>query len=283
MENNMSKTILLLDAYNMIHRCRFNWGGGMAEGEYTVIYNFNRLIRATVEEYNPDEIYFVIDGKPKQRLEKFADYKANRKKELTDPEEIAYWENFKRQKREIISMVREKLPLYLVSHPDQEADDLIYYLAKYKASSEDKVIIISSDTDFIQVINELDNVSLYNPVAKKWRQKTPYDYVSWKAMVGDRSDNIPGVRRVGKVTAEKILKNGLLQEKMSDPSFRSSYEASYSLIKLIDLKEIEGEISISKAVFNIENLKSDFERMEFKSILDPSYLSKYDKLLSELN
>ena len=279
----MSKTILLLDAYNMIHRCRFNWGGGMAEGEYTVIYNFNRLIRATVEEYNPDEIYFVIDGKPKQRLEKFADYKANRKKELTDPEEIAYWENFKRQKREIISMVREKLPLYLVSHPDQEADDLIYYLAKYKASSEDKVIIISSDTDFIQVINELDNVSLYNPVAKKWRQKTPYDYVSWKAMVGDRSDNIPGVRRVGKVTAEKILKNGLLQEKMSDPSFRSSYEASYSLIKLIDLKEIEGEISISKAVFNIENLKSDFERMEFKSILDPSYLSKYDKLLSELN
>ena len=119
--------VILLDAYNMIHRCRFNFGGGKTDLEgWSLFYNFNRLVRATIEEYNPDKMYFVLDGKPVQRLEKFAEYKGNRKKDLSDPEELKYWENFRRQKREVISFVKENLPIYVVSHEDQEADDLIY-------------------------------------------------------------------------------------------------------------------------------------------------------------
>ena len=65
--------VILLDAYNMIHRCRFNFGGGKTDLEgWSLFYNFNRLVRATIEEYNPDKMYFVLDGKPVQRLEKFA-------------------------------------------------------------------------------------------------------------------------------------------------------------------------------------------------------------------
>ena len=276
--------VILLDAYNMIHRCRFNFGGGKTDLEgWSLFYNFNRLVRATIEEYNPDKMYFVLDGKPVQRLEKFAEYKGNRKKDLSDPEELKYWENFRRQKREVISFVKENLPIYVVSHEGQEADDLIYYLAKYKCSAEDDVIIVSSDTDYIQVINELPNVSLYNPIAKKWRNRTEYDYVSWKAMVGDKSDNIPGVSRIGKVTAEKILKNGTLNERLQDNKFRENYLLSYSLIKMIDLKSIEDEIVITRASFDEDLVREKFAQREFKSLLSDDYYNKYVELVSSLS
>ena len=92
----------MLDAYNMIHRCRFRFGGGKEELEgWTMVYNFFNLIKATIEEYSADKVYFVLDGKPKARKEAFPQYKANRKIDETNPEEVAYWENFRRQKRKI--------------------------------------------------------------------------------------------------------------------------------------------------------------------------------------
>jgi len=276
--------VILLDAYNMIHRCRFRFGGGKDDLDgWTLFYNFNRLVKATIEEYRPDKMYFVLDGKPVQRLEKFAEYKGNRKKDLDDPEELKYWDNFRRQKREVVSFVKDNLPVYVVSHPEQEADDLIYYIAKHQCSDQDEVIIVSSDTDFIQVINELDYVKLYNPVAKKWRNTTDYDYVSWKAMVGDKSDNIPGVPKVGKITAEKIIKNGLLQEKLADQKFRHNYELSYSLIKMIDLKEIEDQISITKGSFNLSAIKDKFIERELPSLLSDDYFPVYTELLESLS
>ena len=241
-----------------------------------------KLIKATAEFHYADEIYFVLDGRPKKRVESFPQYKANRKKELIDPEEIAYWESFRRQKREIINIVKNYLPINVVYHPDNEADDLIYHICKHKASPEDVIHIISSDSDYIQIINEFDNVTLYNPVAKKERTRTEYDYVSWKAMVGDRSDNIPGVPRIGKVTAGKILKNGTLNERLKDPKFRENYEISYNLIKLMDLKDIEDEIEIAKSAFKIEDLKSVFLNMEFKSLLEEEYLNSFTEVFEHL-
>ena len=199
--------ILLLDGYNMLHRCRFNWGGGKAEGEFQIVYNFMRLLKSTIDDFMPDEVYFVIDGKPAKDLRMYSEYKANRREEITDPEEIAYWENYHRQKRICLKYVKECLPVYSAYHKDYEGDDVIYTLAK-NTSSEDEVIIISSDTDFIQVAQELSQVkSVYNPIKKEYRNTPEYDYVSWKSMVGDRSDNIKGVPKIGKVRVDsKILK-----------------------------------------------------------------------------
>ncbi len=277
----MSK-VVLIDAYNMLHRCRFNWGGGKADGEFTIVYNFVKLIKATAEFYSADKIYFVLDGKPKKRIEVFPQYKANRKKEYVDPEEIAYWASFKRQKSIIINMVKENFPIIVAYHSDNEADDVIYHICKHRVLRDDEVYIISSDSDYIQIINEFDNVKLYNPVAKKWRSKTDYDYVSWKAMVGDRSDNIPGVPRIGKVTAGKILKNGTLNERLKDNKFRDNYEISYNLIKLMDLKDIESEIEMTKAKFDLDSLTKLFKDMQFASILEEDYLSSFKTIFEEL-
>ena len=272
--------VLMLDAYNMIHRCRFRFGGGKEDLEgWTMVYNFFNVIKATIEEYSADKVYFVLDGKPKARKEIYPEYKANRKINEQDPEEVLYWENFHRQKRKIISLAKENLPITVVYHPDEEADDVIYHLCKTKCSSNDDIVIISSDSDYIQIINEMENVRLYNPVSKKYRSKTEYDYVSWKAMVGDRADNIPGVPRIGKVTAEKILKNGSLSERLLDQKFKDNYTIGYNLIKMRNLEAQEETIQYWQGELVRDVLEKEFSDMLFNSLLKNGYIDKFAMLI----
>ena len=260
----------------MIHRCRFQWGGGVATGEYQIVFNFFRVLRSLLDEFSPDVVYFPLDGKPAKRIESFAAYKANRKIVTEDPEVLAYWDSFRRQKRIIIDSLQRDYPIRTAYHPQHECDDLVpHIISKYHPS--DNIIVASSDTDFIQLLNTYpNNVKLYNPIAKSYRQKTDYDYISWKAMVGDKSDNIPGVRGIGKKTAIKILeKEGELSKRLEDKTFKSSYEMSYDLIKFLDLTEDEDDIIYTQADLDDENITQEFERMDFKSMLGEKYLKKY--------
>jgi len=279
----MQNKILIIDGYNMIHRARFQWGGGVAKGTNQIVYNFFRVLKSTLAQFSPDIVYFPLDGVPKVRVELDPSYKANRKIDESDPEVVAYWQYFRAQKREIIRSLRENYPIRVVYHPENECDDLIYYLIKHHHSDDD-VTIVSSDTDFIQILNEFeDNIKLYNPVSKKYREDTGYDYVSWKAMVGDKADNIPGVRGIGKVGAEKILlKQGALEEKLLSDKFREQYESSYNLIKFLDLKEEESNILITSSDFDANAIESDFDLMGFKSMLKEDYFESYEKEFTRL-
>ena len=87
-------------------------------------------------------------------------------------------------------------------------------------------------------------------------------------MVGDKADNIPGVRGIGKVGAEKILrKEGALEEKLSDPSFKKAFDKSFDLIKFIDLKSDESNIELTWAAFDIDAIEAEFDELEFNSML----------------
>jgi DNA polymerase I len=268
--------ILIIDAYNMIHRCRFAWGGGFADGDYQIVYNFFKILKPLMEEFSPDKVYFVLDGRPTKRLDRFSEYKANRVIETDDPEVIEYWNSFHRQKRIIINMVSENFPITSAYHPDYEADDLIYHLIK-TYHHDDDVVISSSDTDFIQILNEFPkSVRLWNPVTKAYRGNTEYDYVAWKAMVGDRTDNIPGVRGVGKKTATKILSasNGL-KDRLSNPTFKVAFEKSYELIKLSDMADETDAIDYSGGSYNKENIVSSFSDMGFETMLSEPYRQRF--------
>tara|TARA_B100000131_G_scaffold323253_1_gene380986 strand:+ start:5246 stop:6112 length:867 start_codon:yes stop_codon:yes gene_type:complete len=276
----IDRPVLIIDAYNMIHRCRFEWGGGLAAGEYSVVYNFMRTLRLLVEDFSPSLVYFPLDGKPAARLEIDSSYKANRRVETQSEEEAAYWESFRRQKGIIIDTVKNYLPLKTVFHKEYECDDLVLYLVKkiLKTDGDANIVIVSSDTDFIQLLNSYpNNVKLWNPLSKKYRENTDYDYVAWKAMVGDRSDNIPGVKGIGKVTAEKILKEaGALEGRMENDSFKKSFNHSYSLIKLDDLDGLDDEIDISSREFLPSEVERSFADMGFKSLLKETYLTKFN-------
>lgn len=276
----MKKNIMIIDAYNMIHRCRFQWGGGYATGDYQIVYNFLRSLRATVEQFEPDKIYFPLDGKPAARLKMYPAYKGTRRTETTDPVEIAYWKSFKRQKGIIIEMMQSCFPAISMYHPNYECDDIVLHIIENIHPTDD-VLIMSSDTDFIQILNDYpDTVRLYNPVSSSYRQNTDYDYVSWKAMVGDKSDNIPGVRGIGKKTASKILSlDGELENRMKDSRFYNEYNTSYDLIRLMPVDTTELEVSTSE--FNEDEVRTSFENMGFESMLKEPYYSRFISTFSD--
>jgi len=269
-------SVCIIDGYNMIHRCRFEWGGGLATTPNKVIYNFFRTLRSAIDSAEYDYVYFVTEGVPSHRLELDKNYKANRVSSSLTDEEVEYWAMFREQKRFIIDTISSHLPISVVNHPLYEGDDVIYSLIKHRHASDD-VEIISSDTDFIQVLNEFpNNVKLYNPIGKVYRENTPYDYVSWKAMVGDRTDNVPGVPRIGKKTATKILTTpGELDERKSDLNFNNAFNNSYGLIKLSSIDDDLESISFSESVLDSRSMRESLEPLGFSFVSDDASWERY--------
>ena len=183
--------VVLLDGYNLIYRARH---ARMNKGEYSTVFNFFRSIRPLIEKFDPDLCYFVLEGKPVQRLSIDPEYKGQRTYHNKD--------NFSEQRRSIIRIIKEYFPFVTIRHANFECDDVIGHLANV-THKNDNVVIISSDTDFIQSINEYTQV--YSPVRKCFLEKTDYDYVSWKSLVGDKSDNIPKITSVSPAKAKKVI------------------------------------------------------------------------------
>ena len=257
--------ILLLDAYNLIYRAK----SGFTRGDYPVIYNFFRGLRPLVEKFNPDKVYFVLEGKPEFRQQiSEGSYKSNRSQQSRA---------FHEQKANIISLVKNCFPFTVVRHPKLECDDTIATYAALHARKGDDVTIISSDSDFIQLLNVFEtNFRIYNPVKKSFFEKPEYDYVTWKALRGDPTDNILGIPGIGNKTAEKLCKNPLLlKETLEDAVKRKTFENNVHLIRLVDfsndLKQAETDIGIR----NFEKLRDAFVQMSFDSMVKESTWEKY--------
>ena len=251
----MKKKILLLDGYNLIYRARYS---RMNKGEYSTIFNFFRSLRPLIEKFSPDDAYFVLEGMPKKRLEMSPDYKGQRTYHDKD--------NFNMQRKTIISLLRTYFPLHVARHPEYECDDVLNYLAVEK-HIDDEVVIVSSDTDFIQSISE--NVSLFNPVNKKFINPVLYDYVSHKALTGDKSDNIDGFLGIGQKKAEKLLSNKeMLEDFLLVKENKMKFDHNYNMIKFHNLKIDAINIESTKILNpDWEKLKLIFSELEFNSII----------------
>lgn len=264
--------VLLLDAYNLIYRAK----SGFTKGEYPIIYNFFRGIRPLVEKFSPDKVYFVLEGNPKFRNSlSSGDYKSNRPTQSR---------SFHEQKATIISLVKNCLPFETVRHPDLECDDTIATYAAIHARNGNEVTIVSSDSDFIQLLNVFENnFRIYNPVKKTFIEKPEYDYVTWKALRGDKTDNILGIPGIGDKTADKICKNpALLKEVLANKEKREIFERNVNLIRLVDFSGnlSEGESHLGTADF--EKLHAAFEQMEFTSMIKEKTWKKYCDTFSNL-
>ena len=265
------KNILLLDGYNLIYRARYS---GMNKGEYSTIFNFFRSIRPLVEKFDPDICYFVLEGMPKKRLAVDPEYKGQRVYHNKD--------NFSEQRKEIIRIIKEIFPFITTRHNDYECDDILNYLANVKHSN-DKTTIISSDTDFIQSINE--NNQVYNPVKKCFIEQVEYDYVKWKALVGDKSDNIIGFNGIGNKRAQKMLSdNSLLEDFLLKENNRNKFKENIFMVAFHELGDDSKGINYSVSnTFNWQNLKNDFINMSFSSIISKEktwekYINTFQKL-----
>ena len=263
--------VLLLDAYNLIYRAR----SGYMKGDYPVVYNFFRGIRPLIEKFKPQKVYFVLEGNPQFRTQLNDAYKANRSNNDR---------HFHEQKAQIISIVRECFPFVSVRHPNLECDDTIATLVKVHCQQDDECIIISSDSDFYQLLNVFDKCTIYNPIKKKIIERPDYDYVTWKALRGDATDNIAGIPGCGDKTADKLVRSQelLVEYLKKDPVRQHIFERNVNLIRLVDFSDNLSEMERHDGVADFEQLYDIFDDMEFNSMLKEKTWNKYVNTFKEV-
>ena len=264
---------LILDANNLIFRARHSCY--QRDYENVIVHTFFRSLKPIVEKFSPDYVYFVLDGKPKKRLEVLPEYKANRTYHDKD--------GFSDQRKEIIRIVRENFPFVTLRHPEAEADDVIAHLALESIPVDHEKIIVSSDTDFIQLCQDAPLTQLYNPISKSFRPAPNYPYAVWKAFRGDGSDNIPGIRGIGNKRAATLASDldarSLFFE--SSPEHEKVFLRNVGLISLTALEDISPlQISYTKQEFS--SVLETFTTLGFKSMISQNAWQKYSKPFEDL-
>lgn len=271
---------LIIDGHNHLHRAR----SGFTAGEHAVTFNALRSLRALVEQFPSNRVLFILEGTPKKRLELFGDYKANRRVEPGSEKERSLVD-FRRQKDEFIDLVSRHVPVSVVRHPDHEADDVIYNLINVASRAVD-FTVVSTDTDFTQLLNLFDNVKVYNPVKKaviEWDKAV--DYVSYKGLRGDGSDNVPGVPGFGEKKAMKLASDAhgiaIADRGILTAEERETFVRNLELIGFEDWDEPELMTS-SSPTCDWDAVKAQLDAWEFKSITNDKAWSKFVKTFDPL-
>lgn len=214
----MKEKILILDESGIFIR---NALGGTkdlstTEGMCTGgVFGYIKTVFGVIERFKPKYVICAVDSKERQlyRKDKFPAYKMNRKKSMSV--EI---KDFHLQK-ENIKRFNELFGIPMVSKPGYEADDIIASLATQYEAEGHEVYILSSDKDFVQLLNKSVNLVLLGKHDKtdEFEVVTPKDNLAnvfgidpskaqcYQGIVGDGSDNYPGVISCGPVAAKKML------------------------------------------------------------------------------
>ena len=207
----MSKKILLIDGHSILNRAFYGLPElTNAEGLHTnAIYGFLNILFRIVEEEKPDYLTVAFDlHAPTFRHEMYADYKGTRK---GMPQEL-------REQVPVMKDVLTAMGITIVSKEGYEADDLLGTLAKKSEAKGMDVTVLSGDRDLLQLASEHICIRIpktrfgkttiedyFEKDVKEKYQLTPAQIIELKALMGDSSDNIPGLPGVGEKTATKIL------------------------------------------------------------------------------
>jgi DNA polymerase-1 len=213
---HVNSRVVLIDALNLFIRSftviqHMNIHGNHIGG----LTGFLRSLGYVINLIKPTRIVIVFDGKGSSTNKRYLypEYKANRG--IT---RITNWDMFESQqeeseaiKNQIVRLIDyvKCLPVDMVSIDKIEADDVIGKLAK---QFQDKVVIVSSDRDYLQLVS--DKVSVYSPTKKRFYEphtvKQEYgvsteNFLIQKVLLGDSGDNVPGVKGLGPKTLIKMF------------------------------------------------------------------------------
>ena len=203
--------IVLIDGNNLMFRSYYatSYTGNLMKNSKGVVtnalYGFATMINKIIKEENPSYMLVAFDIGKSFRHREYKDYKAGRNK---TPDEL-------KSQMPLAKVMLEHMGIKSIGIEDYEADDIIGTLAK--RADEDpswNATIITSDHDYLQLITDIVEVKLlkskdftrYKPANFKEEYGIdPIKVIDLKALMGDSSDNIPGVPGVGEKTALKLL------------------------------------------------------------------------------
>jgi 5'-3' exonuclease len=246
------------------------------ESEHGCTFAALRSVRSLVERFKPDVAYFVLEGKPRRRIAASeGTYKAQRSS-MDD----SFW----KQKQQITDTISRHLPVIVTRHADYEADDVIAHLAE-KHHCNDRVTVISTDTDFTQLLRVDDRrITLYSPIKDIYVEAPPYDYVRWKSLRGDGADNIPGIPGIGDKRATILMtEEGALEAFFKKkPETRAIFEHNLSMIGFEDLTETWSETTFSEPARKNDELREQLRDLDINKITDdkswPKWVGSFDRL-----
>ena len=208
----VNKTLYLIDGYAMLYRSHFALIRNPlinSKGMHTsALFGFINQILKLINNDKPDLMVAAFDTSKKTfRHEKYPDYKATREKM---PDEMI-------GQLPYLWKILESMGIPTLEKPGFEADDIIGTLASMASKENLEVYIVSGDKDFMQLVNE--NIFLYTPSGRKADIKIydrngvidkwgvpPEKIIDLLGLMGDASDNVPGVPGVGEKTAVKLIK-----------------------------------------------------------------------------
>lgn len=283
------RKLLLIDANSLIHRS-FHALPPLTtpKGEpINAVYGLSSILLKILREHQPDYAAAAFDRpEPTFRDEIYKEYKAHRPptaNELVSQLQKAH-ETF------------EKFGIKVVEKPGFEADDIVGTLAeRFKNEPDIKVVIFSGDKDNLQLVDD-DRVIV--ELLKTGVSKTvtydkafflqqygfaPEQLVDYKALVGDPSDNIPGVMGIGPKGATDLIKEygsvekiyeevGLISKKVLQEKLEKNRESAFLSKKLAQIKrDVPLDLTLDdlrQRTLDKEDLKKYFEELGFKSLVE---------------
>jgi len=236
---------------------------------------FFRSLGAMIRQIDPTQVYVVFDGAGSANNRKNINplYKSGR-----DLQRITNWDAFDDKRDEddskVDQMVRviqylKTLPVKTVSIDKVEADDIIAYLCnKVINEPKDKAFIVSSDKDFIQLVN--DNVIVYRPMEKEYYTEqtvidkykmSPKNFILHKTLLGDNSDKIKGIKGLGE--------KGLYKK------FPELMERDMDLEDIFTICEakLKDHVVYARVLQNMEEIEKNYKIMD----LDNPMISKKEE------
>lgn len=284
----MPPTLYLIDGHALAYRTFFamsNFSESLqtASGEPTAaIYGFMSVILRLLEKEKPEYLAVAFDTGKTFRNDIFPDYKATRAKM---PDELKHQ----------INSIREIIDAFDIPRLEKEgaeADDVLGSISRQAVKLGLGVKIITGDRDLLQLVNDRIIVNLPGKSmadAKDYNEKDvfvkmgvrPDQIVDLKALMGDSSDNIPGVPGVGEKTALKLLEEfqtlDAVYEHLDDilPRYRTKLETGKDLAYLSrDLARISQDIDIlldlekaSTAHLEFKAVEEIFKHLEFRTLI----------------
>ena len=277
-----SERYLLIDGLNLFFR---NFSAINAVNSNGVhiggLGGFFRSLGALIRTIQPTQVYMVFDGVGSSNIRKniIPEYKSNRNTSRITKHEL--FDNLEEEDdskiNQIVRIIQylKTLPVKTVSLPTVEADDIIAYLSStLPTKPEDRVFIVSSDKDYLQLIS--DKVIVYRPIEKEYyttdtvKEKfniTPHNFLLYKLLMGDSSDGVTGIKGLG---AKGLFKRF--------PELATQDLSFDDLINLAETK-LKEHIIYARVLHNIPLLEDKYRVMDLSNPMmddkDKMFIDKF--------
>ncbi len=275
----MDKKLIIIDGNSIINRAFYalpqmnNKDGLNTNG----IYGFTTMLFKLIDMYNPTHISVAFDKKsPTFRHLEYTAYKAGRKKM---PDEL-------REQFEPLKKLLDAFNINRLEIDGYEADDIIGTISKIAEDEGFKVYIVTGDKDAIQLASKNITTLItkkgvadmeeydFDKVVEKY-EMTPAQFIDLKGLMGDKSDNIPGVAGIGEKTGIKLIK-----EYQSIENILENIDNLKGSIKTKIEENKESAIMSKKLATIIRNVPIDFNMcdLEYGSYDEEKLLKEFEKL-----